>query len=95
MADEAIESGGYAAVLLVDEGLGTQLRVNEACRRAGTAFLSASSRGAFASLFCDFGEDFVVEDADGEEAKVIRCRFNIEMSLLPLEYEFSIMRAVC
>ncbi|CBJ31934.1 conserved unknown protein [Ectocarpus siliculosus] len=68
LTEEAIEAGGYAAVLLVDETVGFQLRANEACRRAGTAFVSASSRGAFASLFCDFGDSFVVQDTDGEEA---------------------------
>lgn len=70
LTEEAIEAGGYAAVLLVDETVGFQLRANEACRRAGTAFISASSRGAFASLFCDFGDSFVVQDTDGEEALV-------------------------
>lgn len=70
LTDEAIEKGGYAAVLLVDETVGLQLRVNGACRRAGSAFVSASSRGAFASMFCDFGDSFVVEDQDGEEPLV-------------------------
>lgn len=70
LTEETIEAGGYAAVLLVDETVGFQLRANEACRRAGTAFVSASSRGAFASLFCDFGNSFVVQDTDGEEALV-------------------------
>lgn len=70
LTEKAIKSGNYAAVLLVDEGIGFQLKINEACRRAGTAFVSASSRGAFASLFCDFGETFIVEDEDGEAAKV-------------------------
>ncbi|CAN0202310.1 unnamed protein product, partial [Scytosiphon promiscuus] len=68
LSEKAIEKGGYAAVLLVDETVGFQLRANEACRKAGTAFVSASSRGAFASLFCDFGDTFVVEDQDGEDA---------------------------
>ncbi|CAM9284639.1 unnamed protein product, partial [Hapterophycus canaliculatus] len=68
LTEKAIESGGYAAVLLVDETVGFQLRANEACRKAGAAFVSASSRGAFASLFCDFGDSFVVEDQDGEDA---------------------------
>lgn len=54
----------------MDESVGFQLQANEACRKVGTAFVSASSRGPFASLFCDFGESFVVEDQDGEEALV-------------------------
>lgn len=70
LTENAVESGGYAAVLLVDESMGQQLRINEACRQVGTAFVSASSRGVFASLFCDFGEEFVVDDVDGEEPKV-------------------------
>lgn len=60
-------------MLLVEGSVGFQLRMNEACRDAGTAFVSASSRGAFASLFCDFGDNFVVDDQDGEEA-LVRCR---------------------
>ena len=54
----------------MEGSVGFQLRMNEACRDAGTAFVSASSRGAFASLFCDFGDSFVVDDQDGEEALV-------------------------
>ncbi|CAN0500360.1 unnamed protein product, partial [Laminaria digitata] len=68
LTEATVESGGYAAVLLVEGSVGFQLRMNEACRDAGTAFVSASSRGAFASLFCDFGDNFVVDDQDGEEA---------------------------
>ena len=65
-----IADRNYTAVLLVDEAVGLQLRMDEACRRAGTCFLAASSRGVFASLFCDFGDRFVVEDRDGEEPLV-------------------------
>lgn len=50
--------------------MGFQLQINEACRKAGACFLAASSRGVFASLFCDFGDRFEVEDRDGEEPLV-------------------------
>ncbi|CAM9592986.1 unnamed protein product, partial [Discosporangium mesarthrocarpum] len=70
LTEEAITSGGYRVVVLIDESLRSQLAANDACRRAGSCFISASSRGAFASLFCDFGHDFLVDDEDGEEAKM-------------------------
>lgn len=81
LTEKDIESGGYTAVLLVDESVGFQLKLNEACRKAGTAFVSASSRGPFASLFCDFGESFVVEDQDGEEALVRSTEWVIQSML--------------
>ena len=42
-------------------------RINKACRENGVAFLYADVLGLFAWSFSDFGADFVVADADGEE----------------------------
>lgn len=43
-------------------------RVDEVCRRVGSAFIKADIRGVFGSVFCDFGQGFNVMDVDGEEA---------------------------
>ena len=43
-------------------------RVDEICRRVGSAFIKADIRGVFGSVFCDFGQGFNVVDVDGEEA---------------------------
>jgi ubiquitin-activating enzyme E1 len=64
---EAVGSGQYSVVCCVDETLAHQLQLNEACRASGCKFVAASSRGAFASAFCDFGDSFVVDDATGAE----------------------------
>jgi ubiquitin-activating enzyme E1 len=59
----------FRAVLCVDQDVGMQLRLNEAARQTGCRFISASSRGAFASVFCDFGPEHVTYDVNGEEPK--------------------------
>jgi ubiquitin-activating enzyme E1 len=64
---EAVRSGQYSVVCCVDETLAHQLQLNEACKAGGCKFVAASSRGAFASAFCDFGDSFVVDDATGAE----------------------------
>lgn len=47
-------------------------RIDEACRAASPpiAFVRAETRGAFASVFCDFGPAFTVYDPDGEPAVI-------------------------
>jgi len=43
------------------------IAINDACRAAGARFIMTDTFGVFASVFCDFGDEFVVVDTNGEE----------------------------
>lgn len=61
------ELARYQVVVATQTALGEAIRLDEACRRGGAAFIKADIRGVFASVFCDFGPAFEVADVDGEE----------------------------
>lgn len=56
----------YKAVVLADQPLSEQLRINEYCHDKKIAFVSAWTHGLFGGIFCDFGPDFTVVDPTGE-----------------------------
>lgn len=56
----------FHVVVMADALLGMQLTVNDYCHRSGICFIAANINGLFASVFCDFGQSFVVNDATGE-----------------------------
>ncbi|PWW77708.1 ubiquitin-activating enzyme E1 [Tuber magnatum] len=58
--------GRYKAVVVAGIPLSAQLKVNEYCHKNGIPYVSAETRGLFGSIFCDFGEGFVVIDPTGE-----------------------------
>ena len=41
------------------------IQINEKCRELNASFIYATTPGAFAQVFCDFGPSFVVTDKDG------------------------------
>jgi ubiquitin-activating enzyme E1 len=43
------------------------VKIDDACRAAGTRFILAETFGVFGYAFCDFGDGFVVYDTNGEE----------------------------
>ncbi|XP_050996068.1 ubiquitin-like modifier-activating enzyme 7 [Acomys russatus] len=53
---------GFQVVVLTDSKLEEQLKVGPLCHKHGVYFLMAETRGLVGRLFCDFGEDFTVED---------------------------------
>ena len=60
-----------ASVVVITVPLSTSLlcAINDACRASGnntTCFIYALSTGVFGSVFCDFGDAFIVSDKDGE-----------------------------
>lgn len=58
---------GFTVVALCDYASDAELvACSEACRAAGAALIAAESRGCFGSVFCDFGDEWTVADADGE-----------------------------
>lgn len=52
-------------VVLTDHSLEEAKKINEFCHSKNIAFIKAETRGVFASVFCDFGTQFVVVDVDG------------------------------
>ncbi|XP_059608519.1 ubiquitin-like modifier-activating enzyme 1 [Phlebotomus argentipes] len=57
--------GQFHCVVLTESSLAEQERISQITRAAGIALIIGESRGLFAKVFCDFGEEFVVYDKDG------------------------------
>jgi ubiquitin-activating enzyme E1 len=58
----------YACVCVTDQVDGDfRLKISDACHAANTPYVQGDMRGLFASMFCDFGTDFVCSDTDGEQ----------------------------
>ena len=57
----------HGIVVLTGVPLSEAVAINEACRKAESRFIMTDVAGLFGSLFCDFGDDFVVHDTNGEE----------------------------
>ena len=60
---------GYTTVVAVDRPMSEVLRLNKACREVGCRLVVCDTKGVFGRIFCDFGDEFVVEDTDGEPPK--------------------------
>lgn len=56
----------FQCVVMVNAPLDAQLAVNNFCHANGKQFIGCEVAGVFGSVFCDFGEAFVVSDANGE-----------------------------
>ncbi|VDK55799.1 unnamed protein product [Anisakis simplex] len=63
-------------VVLTDAPLSLQLQVNRWTRAHGKYFLSADARGLFAYIFTDLGDNFVVNDKNGEQCREVSCRYS-------------------
>lgn len=59
--------GGFNVIVLTDHSLEEQIRINEFCRKKKIAFINARTLGLSGQIFCDFGNDFVIRDIDGEQ----------------------------
>jgi ubiquitin-activating enzyme E1 len=54
-------------VVLINATLEEAARINTVCHAKSIAFISTEARGVFGSVFCDFGDEFIVSDRDGEQ----------------------------
>lgn len=54
--------------MLTSASLEESKRINDICHSHSPpiSFVRVETRGVFASVFCDFGADFMVQDVDGE-----------------------------
>jgi len=57
----------FSVVVVTSQVLSTALQVNAVCHAAGIPMVSADCLGIMGSIFCDFGDTFVVNDTSGEE----------------------------
>ncbi|XP_075438311.1 ubiquitin-like modifier-activating enzyme 1, partial [Ascaphus truei] len=57
----------FQLVILTNSPLEEQLRVGDLCHSKDVKFIAADTRGLFGQLFCDFGEEMVVMDTNGEQ----------------------------
>lgn len=63
---EVIRAGNFHVVALIDQPFELQLAISEYCHANNIAFIVGDARGVFGQIFCDFGENFVVSDVNGE-----------------------------
>lgn len=56
----------FKVVVLTETTLDEQLRISEITHQNNIALIVGDTRGVFAQVFCDFGEDFSVIDSTGE-----------------------------
>ena len=57
----------FSVIVLTESPLDDQLWINDYAHSKSKGFINASVRGLFGQVFCDFGHEFVVNDATGEE----------------------------
>ncbi|NXN46379.1 UBA1 enzyme, partial [Rhinoptilus africanus] len=57
----------FQVVVLTNSSLEEQLWVGDFCHSRGIKLVVADTRGLFGQLFCDFGDDMVVTDTNGEQ----------------------------
>jgi ubiquitin-activating enzyme E1 len=58
-------------VVLVHYSLNRQLEINAITHKYGIRFISCDVRGLAAQVFCDFGDNFIVYDTNGEEPQQV------------------------
>uniref|UniRef100_A0A8C0MJ50 Ubiquitin-like modifier-activating enzyme 1 n=1 Tax=Canis lupus familiaris TaxID=9615 RepID=A0A8C0MJ50_CANLF len=58
---------GFQVVVLTNTPLEHQLQVGEFCHSHGIKLVVADTRGLFGQLFCDFGEEMILTDSNGEQ----------------------------
>uniref|UniRef100_V9KCN4 E1 ubiquitin-activating enzyme n=1 Tax=Callorhinchus milii TaxID=7868 RepID=V9KCN4_CALMI len=57
----------FQVVVLTNSPLDEQLWIGDFCHNKGIKFIVADTRGLFGQLFCDFGEEMIVLDTNGEQ----------------------------
>ena len=62
---------GYTCVVLTEVAYKTQIAIGNYCHKNKIHYISTDCLGPFARVFCDFGEEFVVVDKNGEELQEV------------------------
>ncbi|KAJ3425836.1 ubiquitin-like modifier-activating enzyme [Anaeramoeba flamelloides] len=61
----------YSIIICVDTLIGESVKINKYCRNNNIKSIYTGSYGLFSWCFCDFGEEFYIQDPTGEELKEI------------------------
>ena len=64
--ENKLKEGGYTLVIVTNETLDVQIKINNWCRLLNIGFIAADTFGVVCSTFVDLGNDFTVIDATGE-----------------------------
>ena len=56
----------HQIIVICDQLPLSQIRNNQMARQYGTKFILATTLGVMGSIFCDFGDEFCINDIDGE-----------------------------
>lgn len=67
---EAVISA-HQVVVMINQTLDYQIQVNNITHSKNIGFVSASTYGVFANIFCDFGTDFLISDVNGEQVQSV------------------------
>ncbi|XP_034028416.1 ubiquitin-like modifier-activating enzyme 1 [Thalassophryne amazonica] len=57
----------FQMVVLTNSTLDEQIQIGEFCHSKGIKLIVADTRGLFCQVFCDFGDEMVVYDTNGEQ----------------------------
>src|SRR5439155_12018085 len=57
----------YNVIILVDYNIDKQIEINNFTHQHNIHFISTSTKGLTGQIFCDFGNDFIINDKDGEQ----------------------------
>lgn len=60
----------HQIIIICDKLPTTQIYYNKIARQYGTKFILAYTFGLFGSIFCDFGNEFISYDTDGDQPSV-------------------------
>uniref|UniRef100_A0A0N5CF83 E1 ubiquitin-activating enzyme n=1 Tax=Strongyloides papillosus TaxID=174720 RepID=A0A0N5CF83_STREA len=67
LSEETISS--FDLVIITDASFEKQIIINEWCRSRKIRFTSVDGRGLFSYIFNDFGDEFIIDDVNGEHPK--------------------------
>ncbi len=67
--DEKIIKKHDVVVICNRYNINDLVKINNLCRKYNVKFIMCNTFGLMGQLFCDFGNDFIIRDVDGEELK--------------------------
>lgn len=69
LLDNLLHLKKFSVIVLTDSSLEEQIIINKFTHSNNIKFINCMTWGLIGQVFCDFGENFLVKDIDGEEPK--------------------------
>lgn len=66
LSDKDYKLKDYDTVILVNTNITDAIKINNLCRQQNINFIWMNYYGLFSNVFCDFGNEFIINDIDGE-----------------------------